>query len=172
MPIRALAASAHAILLIVSLSLLAKVRRARVQCSWSDICFESPWSLRCIVIAPLLLSIIHLALFAVTIGNRGSPFEIVTITLALLAWVSCSASLIIQARPAASIDPQTEEKIRKVMRTALKHTTVLTIAHRVRSVADSDLIIGMDMGRVVEIGTPDELAKSETSLFSVMLRRS
>ena len=74
--------------------------------------------------------------------------------------------------PAASIDPQTEEKIRKVLNTSLKETTVLTIAHRVRSVADSDLIIGMDMGRVVEIGTPDELARSETSLFSVMLRRS
>ena len=95
---RALAASAHAILLIVSVTLLAKVIRARVQCSWSDICFESPWSLRCIVIAPLLLSIVHLALFAVTIGHRGSPSEIVSITLALLAWSSCSASLFVQAR--------------------------------------------------------------------------
>jgi ABC-type multidrug transport system fused ATPase/permease subunit len=47
----------------------------------------------------------------------------------------------------ANVDQKTDETIQRCIRTKFKDWTVLTIAHRLNTIADSDRIMVMDAGR-------------------------
>ncbi|XP_055678742.1 ATP-binding cassette sub-family C member 4-like [Lutzomyia longipalpis] len=57
----------------------------------------------------------------------------------------------------ANVDPETDRLIQTTIRTRFAHCTVLTIAHRLHTVMDSDRVLVVDAGRVVEFGAPHEL---------------
>lgn len=59
----------------------------------------------------------------------------------------------------ASIDFRTDRLIQETIRTSavLRHATIITVAHRLRTIADSDMIVVVDAGQVVETGKPHEL---------------
>ncbi|RUS69501.1 hypothetical protein EGW08_022736 [Elysia chlorotica] len=57
----------------------------------------------------------------------------------------------------ANVDPITDELIQQTIRSKFKACTVLTIAHRLHTVIDSDKIMVLDAGNIVEMGTPTEL---------------
>ena len=46
-----------------------------------------------------------------------------------------------------------------------------TIAHRLNTILDSDKILVLEQGRVLEFGTPDELRRQEGSSFAAMLNK-
>ena len=52
---------------------------------------------------------------------------------------------------------QTDNFIQDCIHTKFKNTTVITIAHRLNTIADYDKVIVMDRGKVIEIGVPHEL---------------
>ncbi|KAK9296489.1 hypothetical protein QLX08_009536 [Tetragonisca angustula] len=54
----------------------------------------------------------------------------------------------------ANVDPQTDELIQKTIRTKFAKCTVLTIAHRLNTVMDSDRVLVMDAGNAVEFDAP------------------
>lgn len=60
----------------------------------------------------------------------------------------------------SAVDTATDAKIRQALRAALKDATKLIIAQRVSSIADADLILVMDRGRVAAQGTHEELMKT------------
>ncbi len=51
----------------------------------------------------------------------------------------------------------TDYYIQQCIKTKFKETTVITIAHRINTIADYDKVIVMDKGRILEIGNPYEL---------------
>jgi ABC-type multidrug transport system fused ATPase/permease subunit len=69
----------------------------------------------------------------------------------------------------SNVDPQTDQVIQRVLRSAFKDRTVVTIAHRLDTIADCDVILVMDAGRVVEMGAPAELRARPDGVFANMV---
>ncbi|ORY27634.1 P-loop containing nucleoside triphosphate hydrolase protein [Naematelia encephala] len=65
----------------------------------------------------------------------------------------------------SSIDVRTDALVQQTVREAFAETTVLTIAHRISTIMDYDVVIVMEAGRVVEIGPPDELLQRVRGVF-------
>ncbi|KYB25908.1 hypothetical protein TcasGA2_TC034098 [Tribolium castaneum] len=65
----------------------------------------------------------------------------------------------------ANIDLKTDELIQLAIRRKFQESTVLTIAHRLNTVLDSDRILVMDGGVVVEFGSPNQLLEDTDSYF-------
>ncbi|KAJ2050920.1 hypothetical protein GGH13_008705 [Coemansia sp. S155-1] len=57
----------------------------------------------------------------------------------------------------ADVDLETDRKMQELIRTEFSESTVLTIAHRLDTIMNSDRIIVMEKGEIVEIGPPQEL---------------
>ncbi|XP_051120740.1 ABC transporter C family member 5-like [Andrographis paniculata] len=65
----------------------------------------------------------------------------------------------------ASVDSATDNLIQKIIRTEFKNCTVCTIAHRIPTVIDSDLVLVLSDGRVAEFDTPSRLLEDKSSMF-------
>lgn len=68
----------------------------------------------------------------------------------------------------ASVDLESDFLIQSVIRTQFAGSTVLTIAHRLNTILDYDLIVVMENGLVAELGTPEELIQAH-GIFASML---
>ncbi|MFT4720359.1 MAG: ABC-type multidrug transport system fused ATPase/permease subunit [Candidatus Azotimanducaceae bacterium] len=64
---------------------------------------------------------------------------------------------ILMDEPTSSLDRKTDEKIQQLMRTVLADKTVITIAHRLESLEQYDLVLEMGQGRLLRQGTPAEM---------------
>ena len=60
----------------------------------------------------------------------------------------------------SAVDTATEAKIRECFANELKDTTKLIIAQRITSIQDADLILVLDDGKVIGMGTHEELVKT------------
>ncbi|XP_031343400.1 probable multidrug resistance-associated protein lethal(2)03659 [Photinus pyralis] len=71
----------------------------------------------------------------------------------------------------ANVDAQTDKFIQTTIRTKFDNCTVLTIAHRLHTIMDSDKVLVMDAGELVEMDHPHNLFKNKNGNFSGMVRR-
>jgi ATP-binding cassette subfamily C (CFTR/MRP) protein 1 len=65
----------------------------------------------------------------------------------------------------SQLDPDTEEIVRQVIRRCFSDHTVISIAHRLDTIADYDLIAVLDEGNVIEVGAPSDLLAQTSSAF-------
>jgi ABC-type dipeptide/oligopeptide/nickel transport system ATPase component len=72
----------------------------------------------------------------------------------------------------AAIDLQTDRFIQNTLKENFRDATVLTIAHRLNTVMESDKILVMDAGRIVEFAPPVALLKLENGHFTNLLRQT
>ncbi|KOX72483.1 hypothetical protein WN51_01583 [Melipona quadrifasciata] len=73
----------------------------------------------------------------------------------------------------ANIDTHTDDLIQKTIRTRFADCTVITIAHRLHTIIDSDRIIVMDFGSIAEFGRPYELLRDKPQgIFSQMVNNT
>ncbi|XP_078033391.1 ATP-binding cassette sub-family C member 4 isoform X2 [Augochlora pura] len=72
----------------------------------------------------------------------------------------------------ANVDPSTDSLIQTTIRQKFKHCTVLTIAHRLNTIMDSDKVLVMDHGEAVEFNHPHILLQDEQGHFTSMLKET
>ncbi|XP_019701146.1 multidrug resistance-associated protein 1 isoform X1 [Harpegnathos saltator] len=70
----------------------------------------------------------------------------------------------------AAVDLETDDLIQTTIRHEFKDCTVLTIAHRLNTILDSDKVIVLDKGLIVEYDSPDTLLRNPTSSFYSMAK--
>ncbi|KAG0092364.1 hypothetical protein BGZ93_008357 [Podila epicladia] len=76
------------------------------------------------------------------------------------------AQVLILDEATASVDVETDALIQETIRKEFKHCTVITIAHRIKTVLDYDRVLVLEGGQVREYDTPAKLLEQkETSLF-------
>ncbi len=72
----------------------------------------------------------------------------------------------------SSVDYETDKEIQQTLRRAFAGCTVLTIAHRVNTILDSDKILVMVDGKVGEYGSPDDLLGDRNSIFTDIVKHA
>lgn len=83
--------------------------------------------------------------------------QLLTIARAVVA----DPRVLILDEATSSVDTRTEKKIQDAMVRLMKNRTSVIIAHRLSTIQDSDKIVVMDQGRIVEIGKHDELLEKK-----------
>lgn len=92
-----------------------------------------------------------------SVGQR----QLVSLGRALLK----QARILVLDEATASVDTATDNLIQKIIRSEFKNCTVCTIAHRIPTVIDSDLVLVLSDGRVAEFDTPSRLLEDKSSMF-------
>jgi ATP-binding cassette, subfamily B, bacterial len=65
----------------------------------------------------------------------------------------------------SSVDTETEASIRGALNELMEHRTTFIIAHRIQSVMNADLILVLDKGKVVQMGTHEDLLSDEDGMY-------
>ena len=103
------------------------------------------------------------------VQERGENFSVGQRQLICLARALLrSSKLLVLDEATAAVDPDTDAVVQRTVREHFQGCTVVTIAHRLNTVLDSDRVLVLEAGRVKEIGAPDQLlADSNSALFSL-----
>ena len=70
----------------------------------------------------------------------------------------------------ANIDVVTEQQIQKLIKDEFAGATVMTIAHRLNTVIESDKVLFMDKGCALEYDSPETLMADPFSSFSKLVQ--
>jgi ATP-binding cassette subfamily B protein len=81
--------------------------------------------------------------------------------LAIARAVLLDPAILLLDDPTASIDAETEHEIVQAMQSAMVGRTTFIVAHRLSTLRNADLVIVLDGGRVVQIGTHEDLLRRD-----------
>jgi ATP-binding cassette subfamily C protein CydD len=70
-----------------------------------------------------------------------------------------NAPILLLDEPTANLDPEIEEEISAKIFELMKNKTVITIAHRLKTIENSDKIVVLQNGEIAELGTHEELLR-------------
>ncbi|KAJ5964054.1 ABC transporter transmembrane domain type 1 [Penicillium vulpinum] len=74
---------------------------------------------------------------------------------------SSRGRIVLVEESTSTIDSETSGLIQQVIREQFQGYTIITVAHRLETIKNSDSIIVMDKGRIVEVGSFDALRQNE-----------
>jgi len=104
------------------------------------------------------------------VEEGGSNFSVGERQLLCLARALLNKpKLLVMDEATASVDGETDAFIQRMLRTRFQDTTLLTIAHRLHTIMDYDLVLVMDEGRAAQFGSPHDLLQHEDGLFTSLV---
>ncbi|KAI8830678.1 P-loop containing nucleoside triphosphate hydrolase protein [Chytridium lagenaria] len=92
-----------------------------------------------------------------SVGQR----QLLILSRALIA----QPRILVMDEASSSVDAAADALIQQSIVTHFSHATVISIAHRLNTVAGFDRVVVLDAGRVVEVGMPAELLRMEDGHF-------
>jgi len=108
--------------------------------------------------------------YAFSIGERGAALSGgERQRLALARAILKDSPIFIFDEATSALDVETEAKIKRALDHLREGRTTFIIAHRLSTVADADLLLVFDQGRIIERGTFDELV-ARRGLFARMVK--
>ncbi|XP_008553088.1 multidrug resistance-associated protein 1 isoform X3 [Microplitis demolitor] len=97
-----------------------------------------------------------------SVGQR----QLICLARALLR----KTKILILDEATAAVDLETDDLIQQTIKEEFKDSTVLTIAHRLNTIVDSDRVIVLDKGVITEFDKPEVLMQTPTSAFHSMAK--
>ncbi|XP_070558765.1 ATP-binding cassette sub-family C member 9-like [Ptychodera flava] len=82
-----------------------------------------------------------------------------------------NAKIVVMDEATTSIDVKTDAILQSVISTAFTDMTVLTIAHRISTVLDSDSVLVLSEGKAVEFDSPKKLQNQDGSEFGLLVKK-
>ncbi|WOG81431.1 hypothetical protein DCAR_0100578 [Daucus carota subsp. sativus] len=79
-------------------------------------------------------------------------------------------SILLLDEATASVDSAIDGILQNVISREFKDRTIVTIAHRIHTVIDSDLVLVLSDGKIAEYDTPKRLLEREDSFFSKLIK--
>ncbi|XP_070326118.1 ATP-binding cassette sub-family C member 2 isoform X1 [Odocoileus virginianus] len=70
------------------------------------------------------------------------------------------SKILIMDEATAAVDLETDQLIQMTIQTEFSHCTTITIAHRLHTIMDSDKVMVLDNGKIIEYDSPEELLKN------------
>ena len=99
-----------------------------------------------------------------SVGQR----QLICLARALLR----KTTILVLDEATAAIDVETDSIIQETIRRQFSNCTILTIAHRINTVLDSDRILVLDKGSIAEFDTPNKLLANNESIFYSMAKEA
>ena len=95
------------------------------------------------------------------VGERGTNLSVGERQLVALARAQLGdPGLLILDEATSSVDPETEQVLTEALDRVSRGRTVVSIAHRLSTAERADLVVVVDAGEIVEIGTHDQLVSA------------
>lgn len=105
-----------------------------------------------------------------TVNENGENWSMGERQLICLGRVLLKKSKILVLDEAtASVDTTTENLIQQTLRQHFTKSTIITIAHRITSVLESDMVLLLDHGLIEEYDSPTRLLEDTSSSFSKLV---
>lgn len=106
-------------------------------------------------------------------SERGSNFSVGQRQLVCLARaILRNNKILVLDEATANVDPHTDQLIQQTIRKKFLNCTVLTIAHRLNTVMDSDKVLVMDAGTMKEFDHPYMLLQDTGGIFHGMVQQT
>ena len=107
------------------------------------------------------------------VAEEGANFsqgqrQLLCIARALLR----KAQVVMMDEATASCDMETDDMVQRLVRSVFASCTVITVAHRIATIADSDKILVLRDGQVVEFDSPQALEARPGSVYRSLLDSS
>ncbi|XP_047432400.1 ATP-binding cassette sub-family C member 4-like [Mugil cephalus] len=107
------------------------------------------------------------------LAESGSNFSVGQKQLVCLARAILRKNrILIIDEATANVDPRTDELIQKTLRDKFRDCTVLTIAHRLNTIIDSDRILVLDSGSIQEFDRPFALLQNKEGALYKMVQQT
>ena len=81
--------------------------------------------------------------------------------------IIANPKILILDEATSSIDSESEELLQNATRNLLQNRTSLVVAHRLSTIVDSDLIVMLKLGEIIEMGTHHELLELRGEYFEL-----
>ena len=79
------------------------------------------------------------------------------------------SNILVLDEATAAVDVETDAMLQATLRSPLfSNRTIITVAHRLNTILDSDRVVVLDKGEVVEFDTPRELYKKQGTFYNLM----
>ncbi|KAH7097252.1 hypothetical protein BKA62DRAFT_751274 [Auriculariales sp. MPI-PUGE-AT-0066] len=92
--------------------------------------------------------------------------------IALARAITRRSKILIMDEATAAVDYATDTTIQESIRRQLKDVTLITVAHRLRTIMDADKIMVLEAGKLVEFDSPSGLLKKKDGLLRALVDES